>query len=256
MKQSTKSQWNTFWSQKQEVHEVYSNSDRVLRNLIEVTDIRGRRVLEVGAGTGRDSFNLVSLGAEVYQLDYSENALRIITSIVREENIPVHPLCGDAFTLPFRDETFDVVFHQGLLEHFRKPDAINLLKENVRVLKRGGILLVDVPQRWHIYTVIKHILITFDAWFAGWEREFSIGELRQMIQMQGLIPLFAYGEWMYPSLLYRTIREALRRIGVKLPLYPLTIPGLSAIRKSVRERMMRSPLVLYTGLSIGMIGRK
>ncbi len=256
MKQSTKSQWNTFWSQKQDVHEVYSNSDRVLRNLIKVTDLRGKRVLEVGAGTGRDSFHLVSLGAEVYQLDYSENAIRIIISIAREENLPVHPLCGDAFTLPFRDETFDVVFHQGLLEHFQKPDAINLLKENVRVLKRGGILLVDVPQRWHIYTVIKHILIAFDAWFAGWEREFSIGELRRMLQKQGLIPLFTYGEWMYPSLLYRIIREASKLVGIKLPLYPPAIPGLSAIRKLVRERMMRSPLVLYTGLSIGMIGRK
>jgi len=227
-----------------------------MRNLVKVADLRGKKVLEVGAGTGRDSFNLVGLGADVYQLDYSENALRIIISIARKENIPVHPLCGDALALPFHNETFDIVFHQGLLEHFRQPDASRLLKENVRVLKRGGLLLVDVPQRWHVYTVMKHILIAFNAWFAGWECEFSIGELRKIFLTIGLIPVTAYGEWMYPSLMYRSIREVFRFIGIKLPLYPVKIPGLTAVRKSVRERAMQSSLLLYTGLSIGLIGRK
>jgi SAM-dependent methyltransferase len=256
VKQASKSQWNIFWSRKQEVGEVYSNSDRILRNLARITDLKGKKVLEVGAGTGRDSFTLVNLGATVYQLDYSNNALRIITSIARQENIPVHPLCGDAFALPFREETFDIVFHQGLLEHFREPDALNLIKENIRVLKRGGLLLVDVPQRWHVYTIMKHILIAFNAWFAGWEREFSIRDLRKLLRGNGLTHTAEYGEWMYPSLLYRTIREAFRFMGIKMPLYPKTIPGITAARKSIRKRMMQSVLVLYTGLSIGIIGRK
>jgi SAM-dependent methyltransferase len=256
VKQSSKSQWNIFWSRKQEVGEVYSNSDRIRRNLAKITDLKGKKVLEVGAGTGRDSFALVGLGAKVYQLDYSKNALRIITSIARQENIPVHPLCGDAFALPFHEETFDIVVHQGLLEHFRELDAANLIKENVRVLKHGGLLLVDVPQRWHVYTIMKHILIAFNAWFTGWEREFSIRDLRKILRNHGLAHTAEYGEWMYPSLLYRTIREALRFIGIKLPRYPKTIPVLTAARKSIRERMMQSFLVLYTGLSIGIIGRK
>ena len=256
MKQSTKSQWNIFWSRKRDVREVYSNSDRVLRNLEKVTSLKGKKVLEVGAGTGRDSFALVGPGAEVYQLDYSENALRIITSIAREENLPVRPLCGDAFALPFRDGTFDIVIHQGLLEHFREQKASDLIKENVRVLKQGGLLLIDVPQRWHIYTIMKHILIAVDAWFAGWEREFSIGDLRKIFRTYSLFPVREYGEWMYPSLLYRTIREVLRFTGIRLPLYPKTVAGLTAVRKSIRERLKQSVLVLYTGLSIGIIGRK
>jgi ubiquinone/menaquinone biosynthesis C-methylase UbiE len=235
---------------------VYSNTDRVLRNLEKVVDLKGKKVLEVGAGTGRDSFALVGRGAEVYQLDYSENALRIITSIAKQENLPVRPLCGDAFELPFRDGTFDIVMHQGLLEHFREQDASNLIKENVRVLKRGGVLLVDVPQRWHVYTIMKHVLIAFNAWFAGWEREFSIGELRKIFSTYSLIPVREYGEWMYPSLLYRTIRETLRFTGIRLPLYPKTVVGLTAVRKSIREQLNKSILVLYTGLSIGIIGRK
>lgn len=256
VKQSTKSNWNTFWSRKHDVHEVYSNSGRVLRHLAEVTGLRGKKVLEVGAGTGRDSFGLVDLGAEIYQLDYSENALRIITSIARESGAPVHPLCGNAFALPFRDGTFDIVFHQGLLEHFREPLAGNLLQENIRVLRKGGLLLVDVPQRWHLYTLMKHLLIFFNAWFAGWEREFSIGQLERTFRRLGIEPIAAYGEWMYPSLVYRSLREALGTIGVRLPLQPPKVPLASSIRKSVRNGLMHSPLALHTGQTIGVIGRK
>jgi SAM-dependent methyltransferase len=256
VKQSTKTQWNDFWSRKNDVREVYSNTDRVLRNLAQVTELRGKKVLEVGAGTGRDSFNLVNVGAEVYQLDYSESALSIIASIARHESVPVHPLCGDAFVLPFRDETFDIVFHQGLLEHFREPQATHLLRENIRVLRRGGLLLVDVPQRWHVYTAMKHILISLNAWFAGWEREFSIGEVHERLKELGMTPVASYGEWMYPSLAYRSFREAMRKIGVKLPLYPPKVPGLTSIRRKIRERMATTSLILYTGLSIGVISRK
>ena len=102
------------------------------------------------------------------------NSLNIIKNIATEEKVEVNPVGGNAFSLPFPDASFDLVFHQGLLEHFRQKEANNLLKENIRVLKSGGLLLVDVPQRYHIYTVMKHILIALDKWFAGWEREFSI----------------------------------------------------------------------------------
>jgi len=47
--------------------------------------------------------------------------------------------------VPFEDETFDVVYHSHLLEHFPKSEAANFLKECCRVLKRGGVLRVAVP---------------------------------------------------------------------------------------------------------------
>jgi ubiquinone/menaquinone biosynthesis C-methylase UbiE len=157
--------------------------------------------------------------------------------------------------LPFKDETFDVVFHQGLLEHFRKPKADDLLKENIRVLKKGGLLCVDVPQRWHIYTAMKKTLIAIDKWFAGWERSFSVPELQALMKTHGLEIVHTYGEWMYPSLFYRVTREALRKIGIKLPLYP-KIPLVFPIRKLLRNTLRDTPIAYYTALSMGVIGRK
>lgn len=255
-KESRHENWEAFWQEKKDVEQVYSNADRILRNLLRVTDLRGKMVLEVGAGTGRDSFPLMEHGAHVVQLDYAENSLRILKGLGEDLSLPATIVGGDTFQLPFRDETFDVVFHQGLLEHFRHPQAEALLKENIRVLKRGGFLLVDVPQRYHVYTVVKHLLMAVNKWFAGWERSFSVGELRSRMRALGLSPVHTYGEWMYPSFFYRSFREVLKRIGFTLPLNPQPIKTISRLRKGVRAGLLETWLPLYTGISIGVIGKK
>ncbi|HEY6951223.1 MAG TPA: class I SAM-dependent methyltransferase [Bacteroidota bacterium] len=253
---SRKEDWETFWDEKQDTDEVYSNAGRVLRHLSKITPLEGKSVLEIGAGTGRDSFPLAEHGANVVQLDYAENSLRILKRLAEESKLPVTIVGGDTFSLPFRDGTFDIVFHQGLLEHFRKPVAERLLEENIRVLKPGGLLLVDVPQRWHSYTVAKHILITAGKWFAGWERSFSVGELRAVLRGLGVTPVYAYGEWMYPSFFYRVVRELLKKVGWTLPLYPTVARPLSTLRSKVREQLLATPLPLYTGISIGVVAAK
>lgn len=256
MKESRLAHWESFWQDKKDVDEVYSNADRILRNLLAVTDLRGKKILEIGAGTGRDSFPLVQHGAEVVQLDYSPQSLRILKNLALEQHVEVSILGGDAFNLPFRDGAFDIVFHQGLLEHFQKPRAELLLQENVRVLKKGGFFLVDVPQRYHAYTLAKHVLMAFDKWFAGWERSFSMHELRRIVQAQGLTPVHSYGEWMYPSFFYRALREAAKKAGVFLPLYPRLNSFLSSLRTKMRASLRTTVFPHYTGISIGVVGRK
>lgn len=255
-RESLRSHWDSFWSEKGDIHEVYSNEERILRNLKAVVDLKGKKVLEIGAGTGRDSFPLAREGADVVQLDYSLPSLTILKRLSREQNIPATIVGGDTFALPFRDNTFDVVFHQGLLEHFRRPEAEKLLHENIRVLKPGGFLLVDVPQRYHPYTVVKRLLIASGVWFAGWERSFSIGELEKDMIRAGVRPVHRYGEWMVPSFFYRSTREGLRKIGVKLPLRPGSLPVAGSVRNRMRARLWRTKLPLYSGISIGVIGRK
>ncbi len=255
MKVSTKKNWDDFWTQKSNLAEVYPNTDRIRENIRECTSVSGLRILEVGAGTGRDSFYMARDGATLFLLDYSMPSLQLIKKAAPHRD-RIHIIGGDAFSLPFPDKSLDIVFHQGLLEHFTKNRAQDMLKEHARVLKPGGLLVVDVPQRWHVYTVIKHILIALNAWFAGWEREFSVRELKIMLQHEGLDPIYSYGEWMYPSLVYRMTREAFAKLGVRLPLYPPTIPLLTTIRSGVRKTLKRTWLQKNTALSIGVVGRK
>lgn len=47
--------------------------------------------------------------------------------------------------IPCRDNTFDVVYHSHLIEHFPKENAVNFIKECYRVLKPGGIIRIATP---------------------------------------------------------------------------------------------------------------
>lgn len=253
-KTSTKENWENFWKEKQEIQEVYSNEDRIYLNLVQVADIKGKKILEVGAGSGRDSFQLAREMGVVYVLDYSPQALSIVKNLKLANDAPIHLIQGDALQIPLPDASLDIVFHQGLMEHFKDP--MPLLREHFRVLKPGGFLLVDVPQKYHIYTAIKHILIFFNKWFAGWETQFSIKQLKKLTQQAGFIVCHQYGRWMRPGLFYRIVREGLKKVGIKLALYPRGFRWTRKKRDWLRAKFINQKWAFYTFLDIGVIGQK
>jgi SAM-dependent methyltransferase len=212
-------------------------------------------VLEVGAGSGRDSVGLAEQGAVSVMLDYSMASLQVARDVAGRSGVTPFLVRADALRMPFRDGTFDAVFHQGLLEHFRDP--MPLLRENVRSLKKDGMLLVDVPQRWHLYTAVKHALIAAGRWFAGWETEFSIGELSQLMTRAGVRVTRRYGAWMVPGLAYRSLRLGLLKLRLAhLPLDPPPVPLITPLFASIRGLVARTPLAFHTYFVIGAIGHK
>lgn len=211
-------------------------------------------MLEVGAGSGRDSVALASEGARPFILDYSMASLETARRVARGHGVTPLLVRADALRLPFRDGAFDIVFHQGLLEHFRDPMA--LLHENVRALGPDGLLLVDVPQRWHLYTLLKHAMIATGTWFAGWETEFSIGELERLMRGAGVRVVHRYGAWMVPGLFYRSLRAALLKAKLgRLPLYP-RVPLLSSLFGRWRRLWDGTAVAFWTYFVIGAVGRK
>lgn len=253
-KTSTRAHWEKFWRDKEQIQEVYSNDDRIYLNLCQVTELKGKKILEVAAGSGRDSFQLAREKAIVYVLDYSPQALHIVKNLNEQNDVSVYLIQADAFQIPIPEATLDIVFHQGLMEHYKDP--LPLLREHFRVLKPGGFLLIDVPQRYHVYTLIKHILIFFNKWFAGWETEFSIGQLKKIVEQSGFTIRHEYGRWMRPSLFYRVLRELLKKIGIKLPLCPSIFKWTRSLRDRLGDRFVTKRWAFYTFIDIGVIGQK
>lgn len=254
MRQSTPGHWERYWAEREEIDDVYSNEDRIRRQLAPLP-LAGQFAMEVGAGSGRDSLELVRDGARVVVLDYVRTSFQVILRQARAHGLTVRPVCADARRMPFRNGTFALVFHQGLMEHFRDPGP--LLDENVRVLRPGGHLLVDVPQRYHIYTLAKHAMILLGRWFAGWETEYSPGQLERLVRRAGLEVVRTYGEWMVPGFFYRSLRYGLMRAKLTtLPKYPRERWPFAAIGRWQRERLRDTRLGLHTAAMIGTLARK
>jgi SAM-dependent methyltransferase len=252
---STLDHWESYWRGHANLGQTYSTGGRLAREIVRDSPVTGRRVLEVGAGSGRDTLALARAGAVAVVLDYSPAALRLVQRQAGEQGVAVGLVRADALAMPFRDGAFDVVFHQGLLEHFRDPRP--LLAENARVAARGGRVIVDVPQTFHLYTVMKQMLIALGAWFAGWETQFTPGGLERRLRETGLVVQRTYGEWMVPGLWYRVLREVLKRgVRITLPLEPPAPRWWRSAWERLRARAARWRWALHTCHVIGTVAGK
>lgn len=245
--------WDRFWSGRRDLSRVYPSSPRVLEALLRHLPSGRPRVLEIGAGSGRDTAALVERGTRAVAVDASPVALGLVAGLA-PGLVGRGLVAADALHLPFADRVFDAVFHQGVLEHF--GNAAAFLAENRRVLAPGGVLVVDVPQTWHPWTVLKRTLVRADRWFAGWETDYTPAGLERLVREAGLEVLDRYGAWMAPSLAYRLAREVAGRAGIELP---LRLPAPDRWRRARRDaaRILMTPRWTHRlAHTIGIVARR
>ncbi len=121
-----------------------------LRKLVGSELRRGYgRSLEIGAGTGYFTLNL--LGASVVReatcTDISPGMLGTLTANATRLGLSVRTTEADAESLPFADESFDLVIGHAVLHHL--PDLEQAFSEFYRVLAPGGrIVFAGEPSRF------------------------------------------------------------------------------------------------------------
>ena len=104
---------------------------------------KSKRILEVGAGTGRYSVTLAKEGYEVDALELIEHNLDILKSKL-DGTEKIHAVQGNALDLSrYGDEEFDLILLLGPMYHlYTKEDRYKALEEAVRVTKKGGHICV------------------------------------------------------------------------------------------------------------------
>ncbi len=109
---------------------------------------KGTRALDLGCGWGRVLKPVTDRGVQVIGFDISEKMLgRASAHLSKHGHRPIL-VRGDGTLLPFKDNSFDMVYSLLVLQHLSKENGLLVLREISRVLKPGGIAHIRVPGRF------------------------------------------------------------------------------------------------------------
>jgi SAM-dependent methyltransferase len=151
----------------------------------------GTKVIDVGCGAGRHTFEAFRRGADVIGFDQSASDLNDVDEILQamkaQGEAPAsakgEAVKGDALDLPYADGTFDCVVASEILEHV--PNDVQAISELVRVLRPGGALAITVP-RWLPERICWALSDEYHANEGGHIRIYRADELRDKVLAHGL----------------------------------------------------------------------
>ena len=127
-----------------------------------IGDVAGLRILEVACGRGGFVRHLAGAGAHVTGCDFSAAALHATRLKLCNDGQPppVTLVQGDAQSLPFADNSFDILISCETIEHL--PEVQSALREMFRVTRPGGKLFLTTPNYFNfmglyeIYARFRH----------------------------------------------------------------------------------------------------
>ncbi len=105
------------------------------------------KILDMGTGTGFLALLLAEMGHDVIGADWSKSKLKEANKKIKSSDIPVEFVIEDAEDLSFEDGIFDAVVSRHLIWTLSDPNTA--FKEWARVIKPGGRVLTDIPDKHH-----------------------------------------------------------------------------------------------------------
>ena len=174
--------WDQFWGRSPvKKSGQISWSKRRIISVLEPFIINGQRALDAGCGSGFFSKYFCERGMKTVSLDYSLEALKITKELtdgqsqVLKKNL-IHEALINAIHQPF-----DLIFTDGLFEHFTPEDQDNICQNLKSVLAANGILVTFVPNRWSPWELIRPIFMPGID-----EKPFILSELVDLNTRNGL----------------------------------------------------------------------
>jgi len=152
-----KENWDRFWSAEGSARFTRKSWSKV--RIMEVLDgvVReGMQVLDAGCGSGFFSTYFLGKGCRVWALDHSEASLEIARKSTqgRCQAYLKEDLFQDGWRGPFRNQ-FDLIFSDGLFEHFPEADQRRLMSHFNELKKENGIVATFVPNRYSWWEVVR-----------------------------------------------------------------------------------------------------
>jgi ubiquinone/menaquinone biosynthesis C-methylase UbiE len=105
----------------------------------------GQNILEVGSATGVFSFEYEKLGVKLTSIDLSPENIKWAENKAKANNSSIDFKVADVENLPFEDNSFDGILSFSTLRYV--PDIDKAMKEIYRVVKPGGYIIIDFPNK-------------------------------------------------------------------------------------------------------------
>jgi len=167
------------WDDRMDQDELGKRMRLIFGRLIREEDVRGKRALDAGAGTGRFSKALSDRGARLVSLDVGEKLLERVRVKCAAETV-----VGSVLDLPFPAGAFDLVLSTEVIEHTTDPRRA--VAELARVVAPGGRLVLTVPNRlWRPAILLANALHLRP--YEGYENWVGYRELRAWVEAAGLV---------------------------------------------------------------------
>jgi SAM-dependent methyltransferase len=200
--------------------------------------LEGRRILDVGTGTGRAAIALAKAGAIVTGVDASREMLAVAERRAREEGVTVSFIPGDAHRLAFPDRGFDAVVCLRVLMH--TPDWRASLGELCRVA--SDRVVFDYPSLFSgaaLQAAVRRVTRSFDASVEAY-RVFAPSAVAAVLDAQGFRIGGEHRQFVLPIALHKLIGSeswttriegAFERAGVMRRLgSPVTVAAQRVLR--------------------------
>ena len=133
-----------------------------IENFAKFVGSDGLDVLEIGVGLGADHQRFAESGARMKGIDLTERAVEHTRNRLDMFGLKSDIRVADAESLPFADETFDLVYSWGVLHH--SPNTARAINEVWRVLRVGGVGRIMI---YHKYSFVGYMLWLRYALLAG-----------------------------------------------------------------------------------------
>ena len=166
--ESIENRWDILYRDYPEVYEAFSNTPyhpTVYEQMAGIIDLSGKRIADVGAGTGRSTLALARYARQVIGIELEEAMLRVAREKAQDARRygsagaeRVTFLGGDALALPLADDSVDMV--TGITLALWPPEQYrDFIREGLRVAK-GPVVYLGIPPGWYggdLYDVIDDV---------------------------------------------------------------------------------------------------
>jgi len=117
----------------------------------------GKLLVDVGCSWGRWTMAAARAGYRPIGMDVHLDALAAATRVSQQLGIKTDFVCAGAEALPFQAASIDLLFCYSVLQHLERATVRGFFREVARLLKPGGICLVQLPNTFGLYNILRQL---------------------------------------------------------------------------------------------------